>query len=252
MQNPFQRVLGRCQDPVLGFRSVTPVANNRRLSRRALLGAAALPLGTRLSLAGPSTGGLLGADPLKDALPANTAADFRPEDLQKLDTGGSVERRFELTLYSRPYLAALSYSGVSRPRDEVFRIMSTPEELPKALPVTRDTRFVNNNSQMYVVQGTFLIHGSYTLHWVVDETSGLVRFWLDPNLPHDITDVVGFFRVQEQEPGRSLLTVAVAVDIGDNPIAGMFKNKIHDYLSRPARYVARYIQKRASNAAPPR
>jgi carbon monoxide dehydrogenase subunit G len=202
---------------------------------------ATLPEGSSASNAAAPDGPALELDPAPKELSR--------EESSRLFTGGSVERRFELTLNARPYLAALSYSGVSRPKAEVFRIMSTPEELPKALPVTRDTKFVNNNSQMYVVQGTFLIHGSYTLHWVVDEATGLVRFWLDPKLPHDITDVVGFFRVEEQAPGRSLLTVAVAVDIGDSPVAGMFKGKIHDYLSRPARYVARYIQRHAPAAA---
>jgi hypothetical protein len=233
---------------MLRFRPVTDAARNPLVSRRAFLGAGVVPLGFPLS--GSKITGVGNATASRDgeklaSALSNGPKDLSREELKQLSIGGSAERRFELTLNNRSYLAALSYSGVARPKSEVFRIMSTPEELPKALPVTRDTRFVNNNSQMYVVQGTFLIHGSYTLHWVVDEPSGLVRFWLDPKLPHDITDVVGYFRVEEQAPDRCLLTVAVAVDIGDSPVAGMFKGKIHDYLSRPARYVARYIQRHA-------
>jgi hypothetical protein len=80
------------------------------------------------------------------------------------------------------------------------------------------------------------------LDWRPDADQGLIQFWMDPSQPHDLDDLLGYFRVQPRTSGSCLLTVAVAIDLGNNSMATLFKGKIHDYLGRPARYIARYLR----------
>lgn len=172
--------------------------------------------------------------------------DLNAEELARLGKKGSVERRFNLDLDGRSYLAALSYSPIARPAADVFATLSRPADLKRALPVTRDAKFVHGSDKLRVVHGTFLINGGYTLMWQPNPSSGEIRFWLDASEPHDVQDVLGYFRVREHRDG-CLLTVAVAVDTGTSPVASLFRGKIHDYMSRPARYIARYVNKLPEN-----
>lgn len=145
----------------------------------------------------------------------------------------------------RNYLGALSYSGIAREAETTFAVLQDMDHLPRALPATRETFFPNPSDPhaLRVVHGTFLINGGYTLIWKPEPDQHLIRFWLDRSQPADVEDVFGFFRVAAYGPRESILTVAVAVDPGAGLLASMFRGKIHDFMSRPARYIKNYIHR---------
>jgi hypothetical protein len=53
-----------------------------------------------------------------------------------------------------------------------------------------------------------------------------VRFWLDPGYAHDIEDVWGFFRVRPFGSNGTLLSVAVAVDLGPGLARAFFEERV--------------------------
>lgn len=205
----------------------------RRCSRRELLfGVTAL--GTTALVAAPA-----GAEPEAEV------SRFTPDERARLLSHGEVRRRFTFTHGRRSYLGALSYSGIAREAATVLSTLQDMDHLPRALPATRETFFPNPNDRqaLRVVHGTFLVNGGYTLSWNPQPSQNLIRFWLDRSQPADVEDVFGFFRVEAYGPQQSILTVAVAVDPGEGLLAAMFRGKIHDFMSRPARYIKNYIHR---------
>jgi hypothetical protein len=209
-------------------REGTRELRSTRISRRHLLAASVLAPATLL---------------LPEQAFAGIASGLKPEEAARLTREGSVERRFQLNIQQRPYLAALSYCRINRPAEQVFATLSKPEELKRALPVTRDAKYFKDSTRLRVEHGSFLVHGGYTLFWQPDAAEQTIRFWLDPSQPRDVDDVLGYFRVQPHVDGSSLLTVGIAVDTGKSILASTFRGRIHDYMSRPARYIARYVHK---------
>jgi hypothetical protein len=53
-----------------------------------------------------------------------------------------------------------------------------------------------------------------------------LRFWLDKKHPHDIEDVWGYFRAEPFDGGRTLTTVAVALDLGPGLMRMLFEDHI--------------------------
>jgi len=53
-----------------------------------------------------------------------------------------------------------------------------------------------------------------------------MRFWLDPTQPHDINNLWGYFRVAPIDQNQSLVTMAVAVDLGHELIEMLFRSRI--------------------------
>lgn len=184
-------------------------------------------------------------------LPDASAAAVTPlaaEEARALKRDGSVERRFQWRVDGGIYLGALSYCRVKRPASELFEMLLRPEILRVALPVTRDVQFADSQEKLRVVQGTFLVNGSYTLDWRPNPAQRQINFWLDQGQPHDVEDVFGYFRVRAESDSSCVLTVALAVSLGDSVVAEIFRGSIHDYMGRPARYIARYAHRQPKGA----
>jgi hypothetical protein len=185
-------------------------------------------------------------------LPDSSAAAVTPlaaEEARALKREGSVERRFQWRVDGGTYLGALSYCRVKRPASELFEMLLRPEILRVALPVTRDVQFADSQEKLRVVQGTFLVNGSYTLDWRPNAERRQINFWLDQGQPHDVEDVFGYFRVRPESDSSCVLTVALAVSLGESVVAEIFRGSIHDYMGRPARYIARYAHRQPKNQA---
>jgi len=92
------------------------------------------------------------------------------------------------------------------------------------------------------------VHGGGTTYTVRIERSAQrseLRFWLDSSRPHDIDDVFGFFRVEPFGEGKSLVTVAAALDLGLGFTSLFFSDAVErSVLSTPGQ-IRNYVEPRA-------
>jgi hypothetical protein len=93
-----------------------------------------------------------------------------------------------------------------------------------------------------------LVHGGGTTYTVNIERSALrseLRFWLDSSRPHDISDVFGFFRVEPFADGKSLVTVAAALDLGPGITSLLFSGAVERSLLSTPGLIRNYVEPRA-------
>jgi hypothetical protein len=86
---------------------------------------------------------------------------------------------------------------------------------------------------------------TYTVH--LEQTQGVdeIRFWLDPTRPHDVRDVWGYFRVSPFPDGRSLVTVAVALDLGPGIKRLLFEDGVERIILRAPDKIRAFVEPRA-------
>jgi hypothetical protein len=129
---------------------------------------------------------------------------------------------------------------------EVMAVLTDPASYTSILPVTLESRVVGKqgqDSKVFFKQGGELGTASYVLV-VRRESQGLLRFWMDPEAPHDIADCWGYFRVQPWGKLSALLTYAALVHLDFGVVKMLFQETIRRYsLSTPA-LVRAYVQRR--------
>lgn len=168
--------------------------------------------------------------------------------------GEVVSRPLRFETESGSYRGGVSYSVVHAPAAAVLSALSNVETLPQALPHTTSARLIDAHGGLARVE---LVHGDGTTYTVHIERSasratrfaipdgGELRFWLDPSRPHDISDVFGFFRVEPFGDGKSLVTVAAALDLGPGLTSLFFGDAVQrSLLSTPGR-IRVYVEPRA-------
>lgn len=221
----------------------------RRTCHRATGILATLP-GVRLAFAGLLWGGLLLAGhSLLNASEARASVELRgfsTEEMSTLNTGGAVERRFELPHRGTKYLSAVSYGVLDKPCSQARGLWKNPvKHLAKALPATRQVQHVSGGapfSRLKIEHGNSVVQGGWGALYSVSDDGLTARFWLDPNAPRDVKDVFGYFRLTPWDNQRCLVTAAVAVDPGDGLLASVFRGMIHNYLVRTAARIQRYLK----------
>jgi len=151
--------------------------------------------------------------------------------------------RFETD--SGSYRGGVSYSLVNAPAAAVLSALSNADTLPQALPHTKSARLIDVSGALARVE---LVHGdgtTYTVHIERSASRSELRFWLDASRPHDISDVFGFFRVEPFGNGKSLVTVAAALDLGPGITSLFFSDAVErSLLSTPGR-IRVYVEPRA-------
>jgi hypothetical protein len=171
---------------------------------------------------------------------------FSTEELQSLNGGGAVERRFELPHRGTKYLSAVSYGVLDKPCSQAVGLWKDPvKHLAKALPATRQVELVRAGapfSRLKIEHGNSVVQGNWGAVYGVSDDGMVARFWLDTNAPRDVKDVFGYFRLSSWDSQRCLVTAAVAVDPGDGLLASVFRGMIHNYLVRTAARIQRYIK----------
>src|SRR4051812_14237746 len=142
---------------------------------------------------------------------------------EALLAGEVVARPMQFETDGGSYRGGVSYSVVNAPVAAVLAALSNVDTLPQALPHTKTARLIDVRGALARVE---LVHGDGTTYTVRIGRSaprstrfaipggGELRFWLDSSRPHDISDVFGFFRVEPFADGKSLVTVAAALDLG--------------------------------------
>jgi hypothetical protein len=164
---------------------------------------------------------------------------------EALLAGEVVARPMQFATDSGSYRGGVSYSLVNAPAAAVLSALSNVDTLPQALPHTKSARLIDMRGGLARVE---LMHGDGTTYTVRIERSPLrseLRFWLDSSRPHDISDVFGFFRVEPFADGKSLVTVAAALDLGPGITSFFFSDAVErSVLSTPGR-IRVYVEPRA-------
>jgi carbon monoxide dehydrogenase subunit G len=159
--------------------------------------------------------------------------------------GEVVSRPMKFETDSGSYRGGVSYSMVNAPAVAVLSALSNVDTLPQALPHTKSARLIDVRGGLARVE---LVHGdgtTYTVHIERSTARSELRFWLDSSRPHDISDVFGFFRVEPFGEGKSLVTVAAALDLGPGITSLFFSDAIErSVLSTPGR-IRVYVEPRA-------
>lgn len=162
---------------------------------------------------------------------AFTAADDRlsAAEWDRLRAGERIEHPQRFSAAGAKYVGGVSYQLVAADPDEVLHALLDPAQLQQMLPHTRHVTAVGRGypaQSLTLEQGNDLVTASYSVSLSHDLDRREVRFWLDHSRPSDIDDVRGFFRVEPSDDGRSLITVAAALDLGPGLARLLFENAL--------------------------
>lgn len=153
---------------------------------------------------------------------------------------------------SARFVGGVTYTVVDAAPAEIGAMFDDVEAYKRVLPRTKRARFVgvepNGDRLVELVQGTSLVEATYTLRVRQDSRAGSkreVRFWLEPNRPHEIDDAWGFFRMEPftgpSGEQRMLLTYAILVDIGPGLVRELFEDRVRAALLSVPQLVRRYV-----------
>jgi hypothetical protein len=200
--------------------------------------------------------GLASAVPVAAAPRATTAAAFAalsPAERVALRAGDTVSRPLRFARGGDGwYVGGVSYQVVRASPREVLLALADVRSLPKALPHTLSAELISSSgrsAKIELVQGKAPFRVTYTI--VLDQAphDDSIRFWMDPGRPHGVRDVWGFFRVREFGPGRTLVTVAAAVDLGPGFARLFFEDRVEKSILRAPAKIRQFVEPRALAAA---
>jgi ribosome-associated toxin RatA of RatAB toxin-antitoxin module len=187
------------------------------------------------------------------ALPAAAHAGAPPRaprltarERDALLSGRTVSRplRFERG-ESGSYIGGVSYQLVRASPARVIGVLASVESLPHALPRTESARLIDSGGRTATVELTqgkapFLV--TYSVHLEQMPNGNAIRFWLEPRRPHDVRDVWGFVRVTPFGRGQSLVTMAVALDMGPGIARALFSDRIESMILRAPAKIREYVE----------
>jgi len=180
------------------------------------------------------------ATPRAPRLPALTVA-----EREALWAGDVVSRPMSFTTEEGSYRGGVSYSLVQAPPEAVLAALCNVSTLPMALPRTRSARLIDRQGGLSRIELVQAGDTTYTVNIERSPTRSELRFWLDPSRPHDISDVFGFFRVDPFPGGRSLVTVAAALDLGTGLTSLLFSDAVQRALLSTPGQIRDFVEPRA-------
>jgi len=160
-------------------------------------------------------------------------------DRERLWAGDTVSKPLRFRWKQGEYVGGVSYQKVRALPHQVLRALEDVRRLPWVLPRTKTARLVarrGKRSWVELTQGNAWVEATYTAQ-IVRVSAHEVRFWLDPTRAHDVDDVWGFFRVYPMGRLHSLVTVAVALDVGDGIVRMLFEDRIQSVILSASRHI---------------
>ncbi len=159
------------------------------------------------------------------------------DETARLEHGDTVTRAQQLDRGPRHYVGGVSYAIVDATPGELSALVDDVAAWRRILPRTRDARRVGTEGGdvlAEITHGTLFVSVGYTMR--LHREGNEVRFWLDRTRPHDIDDAWGFIRAQPLPDGRSLVTWAILVDMGNGMLRDLFESKVQQMaLTVPGR-----------------
>ncbi len=169
---------------------------------------------------------------------------FSPEEQRLLEGGLAVHRERALTHGDHRYLGTVSYQLVDASPSTVMGAFR-PESLPELLPNTKWATLVGARGgawQVELASGNDWVTAEYTVY-LKHESPHELRFWLDRTRPHDIEDAWGYFLAEPFDTRRTLVTAAVAVDIGSGLVTGLFGGAVQASILTTPGMIKRHVER---------
>ncbi len=164
---------------------------------------------------------------------------------RSLLAGQTVVRPVEFEHEGATYMGGISYGVVEGRPLEVLAALREPGALRDALPNTLEARVLSDKegvTRVALTQGSPPFVGRYVVSLRWEPGKGRARFWLDPSRPHDLKDIWGFVRVTELRPGQTLVTWAVAFDLGQGMMGQFFEKPVQKVALRAPDTIRRYVE----------
>jgi hypothetical protein len=207
------------------------------------------PIGTRWLLSACCLLCACGGSPVavRPASSLAAALEFEPFTVSErnlLESGRAVNRERALTRNDQDYLGTVSYQLVSARSSTVMGAFSH-DSWSALLPKTKRATLLESRggvSRVELAQGNDWITAEYTVY-VKRESSTELRFWLDRTRPHDVDDAWGYFRAEPYDDQRTLVTVAVAVDIGSGLLTGLFRSAVQASILTTPALIKRHVER---------
>jgi hypothetical protein len=189
-------------------------------------------------------GSLSQAETPRMALPAPSA--LTATEKQALLGGATVSRPVHLESGDEgSYIGGVSYQVVHSSPDRVLAALADVDALPRALPRTERAALVGRDGRSLLIeltQGKAPFLATYTVR--LEQASGgdTVRFRLEPSRPHDVRDVFGYFRVTPFGHDRTLVTLAVALDMGPGLARMLLSERVERIILRAPAKIREYVE----------
>ncbi len=186
------------------------------------------------------------ATPTPPTSRAPTRSGLSSAERRLLLAGESVTRPMAFERGGGRYVGGVAYQMVDASPAEVLSALGRTQDLPNMLPRTKSARMVGvgqKHARVELVSGTSVVEAKYTVVFSRPK-QGQLRFWLDQKRPHGIRDVWGYVRVRPFGKG-TLLTVAVALDVGPGLVRMLFEDRIQRAILSTPRKIRDYLEPRA-------
>ena len=170
------------------------------------------------------------------------------DERARLERGESVNRPMQFDREGGTYTGGVSYQLVEAAPSDVLGALEDCETLAEMLPRTQRVVPIGPSAppdRLELTQGNDFVSATYTVALERDREAGTVRFRLDRSRPHDIDDVWGYFNVRSYDKRRSLISVAVALDVGSGLVRMLFERRIQQVILSTPDQMRRVIERDA-------
>jgi hypothetical protein len=169
-----------------------------------------------------------------------------PNDVDRLNRGELVVYPQDVEVAEGAYFGGISYVVVDASPAHVMAVLTDASAYRRLLPYTIEARVTGNrgdDSRVFFRQGNNILSVAYSL-WIRRESLGLIRFWVDLDVPHDIADCWGFFRVTPWQGNSSLLTFGGLLRLDPGLIKLLFSEQIRGAALRAPLLVRKAAHRR--------
>src|SRR5262249_1590702 len=135
------------------------------------------------------------------------------EERARLLRGDVIRRHVDFDTEDGPYFGGVAYGVIDASPAEVMGALLDVSTYRTILPLTMEAREVGREGDIRLClfrRGRRVGSAGYPAI-VRRQSPSVLRFWMDPDYPHEIEDCWGYFRVEPTEEGKKTLLTYAAV-----------------------------------------